>query len=240
MAVKEAYECLKDPARKSHYDAGLGGARSNSYAGRASGGDPFEDFMNTARRQRAQQRSQQQYTNEFRAGGQYGTPRWDFSEAERQMWEDLKTRRDSDRDSWYRDNQAMDEEIRKSEEMERVRRRLMPYFNLFLVGSLLVMAGGSLYMQYSRRYNRDPDTSGQRNFRVAVGDDDHGYTPVLNSRKGVFYTPPPADFSDEHSTSTMYASNQKYQTRWDDIQDSVRRRDQFYRSLLRNPPSETD
>lgn len=121
MAVKEAYECLKDPMRRSHYDSTLPGSGMYNSTGSST-----------------------------RNAG-YKAPNWSNRDSERKMWEDLKARHHSHRHQWSHMHKAMDEDIRRNQEHDALVKKLSPYFNAALILSLIAIGATSLYLQHRNR-----------------------------------------------------------------------------------------
>lgn len=147
-------------------------------------------------------------------------PQWDFRKAEEQMWREY---RESRHKTWNATNQRMDEEMRKSDEMEAIRRRIAPIFNILLVLSLAAIGGTALYVQYHERKN----SSHIRHFAAPSSSDAEGGQPDTR-----LYQPLPAE--DYPGVYNYNQAPKRFTTRWDEVQEAVRRRDEFYRALLRN------
>jgi len=192
VAVKEAYECLKDPLRRGHYDSTLPGSGMHHNTGPVN-----------------------------RNAG-YRAPNWANRETERKMWEDLKARHHSHRHQWKHMHKEMDEEIRRNQEHDALVRKLSPFFNAALILSLVAIGATSLYLQYR---NRGPPGHVRSFSSVAQSPDD--IAKVRNAKN---------DFSklvlQEAEDYRLVDPHHKYRTRWDDINEAVKKRDDFYRTLL--------
>lgn len=197
---------MRDPHKRAHYDSTLSGGDGAQHAyGPGAGG--YGGFKHTG----------------FKA------PTWESREAERKMWEEMKTQRHYTRAQWNEDRRRMEEQMRKSEQMEALRRMMQPYFNLALVLSLIALGATSLYIQYQSRGK----PRAHQNFAPAEDDmptyfskyraeqQQHQQQQQLASQPREAEPYPPVD------------PHRKYHTKWDDINESVKRRDDFYRALLR-------
>lgn len=108
--------------------------------------------------------------------------------------------------------------------MEALRSKLQPYFNIALVASLIALGATSLYIQYRARSK--PRT--HQNFAPSAEE-----LPTYFSR---YRTQQRLDASvpdHDHEPYHPIDPHRKYQTKWDEINESVERRDDFYRALLR-------
>jgi curved DNA-binding protein CbpA len=193
VAVKEAYECLRDPARRSYYDSTLPGSTSSR--------NQTGPTRNTS----------------------YKAPQWEFREAERKMWDDMKAHRHSRRSEWQDMHKEMKEEMRRSNEREALRKMLSPYFNAALVLSLLALGAGSLYLQYRNR----GQPGHVRSFSSSTEPSEYiGNRGVPKNKSTHSIVEDPTDY---HTMDP----HRKYHTKWDEINQAVKRRDDFYRALLR-------
>lgn len=202
VAVKEAYECLRDPSRRAHYDSTFGGGD----------GSPFSHGSSSHAH--------------YRHAG-FRAPSWESSEAERKLWEEMRSYRYYNRANWEEDRRRMDDQMRKSEQTEALRRLLQPYFNLALAVSLVALGITSLYLQYRARSK--PRT--YQNFAPAEDD-----IPTYFSKHRQASSAASSSDSGSPQHSDPYHPvdpHRKYQTKWEEINESVKRRDDFYRALLR-------
>lgn len=191
--MKEAYECLKDSSKRAHYDAAIGGS------------DPFRHTGSSAHRPRTNYQS---------------APPWEFKEAEERMWREYRETRHK---AWSAQNSKMDEEMRRSDEMDGLRKRVMPFFNAMLVVSLVAIGGASLWVQLNDRKATGPT----RHFASEKTPE----VPLAQQIPHMVYPPPAMDYTEAYP---RHHAPKRYSTRWEEVHEAVRRRDEFYRALLRN------
>jgi hypothetical protein len=138
------------------------------------------------------------------------------------MWEEQRTYSNSQQQRWKDMDRQMNEQMRKSEEHDALMRKLAPYFNAGLVLSLIALGVTSFYIQISSRNGPHGP------YRAFLPDEDPGVTHDTRHRgmKSSFVS---LDASDYQSIDP----HRKYNTRWDDITASIKKRDDFYKALLR-------
>jgi hypothetical protein len=141
--------------------------------------------------------------------------------------------RQAHKKQWEQQKRQMDEDIRKASEKDAVRRMLAPYFNVALILSLIAVGCTSLYIQYQSRNRK----STRHNFAP------DGEAPTYMSRPYRYQQQNPRESILEDSQSPSLDPHKKYTTRWEDINEALQRRNDFYRQLLtpedtRPPPTE--
>lgn len=140
------------------------------------------------------------------------------------MWHEYRETRHK---AWNTQNSKMDEQMRKSDQMEAVRKRLAPLFSFLLACSLAIIGGSALYVQFQDRKHTGPT----RHFASEQNPD----VPADQQHPKMVYPPAAMDYTEAYPR--QYAEpgpNKRYITRWEEVHEAVKRRDEFYRALLRN------
>lgn len=120
-------------------------------------------------------------------------------------------------------HKEMDEEIRRNQAHDALVRKLSPIFNAALILSLVAIGATSLYLQYR---NRGPPGH-VRSFSSAAQSPDDVHQRGKNPKNDVSKL-----ILQEAEDYRLVDPHHKYRTRWDDINDAVKKRDDFYRTLL--------
>lgn len=125
--------------------------------------------------------------------------------------------RQAHRKRWEQERKQMDEAMRKAQEREALIRVLSPYFNAALVFCLVALGCTSIYIQYNSQ------TRSAQKFQNFSPEQDP-IPPYFKSKTG-------SEKEADHLVAAV-DPHRKYHTRWEEVNEAIQRRNDFYRALL--------